>query len=233
MTPVGSSSDTNSPFHTRSPNQSSENLDPTANAASGLRDRLRNLPDPSSSFWPSNAHSDNNPPSPARSDSDPMMSASHTRDPDQPSNSSDRAGIHRRSSDTSHTNSLSRTSSAGGSSPRTPELVEMDVNELSKVPSYTTALRSTARTPLRDDLPTYFSATSFPPSPPARTPCVPGQTSSGLQRRHSTENSTSSSSPAASLSRTALRSTLSTRSTASDDRERNPGPLQQVRSTAH
>ncbi|KAH0544786.1 hypothetical protein GP486_008495 [Trichoglossum hirsutum] len=176
MTPVGSAGDANSPFHTQSRNLSSEDLNPTAaaNTTLGLRDRLRNLPDASSSFWPSNRHSDSSSsPSQVRSDSALRMSTTHARDADQSSNnSSDGGSMRRRGSDVSQTNSsllsssLSRTNSTGPSSPRTLEHAEMDVNELSKVPSYTTALKNTVRTPLRDDLPTYISATrSSPPSP--------------------------------------------------------------------
>ena len=225
MTPVGSTSGANTPFHTRSRNQSAENLNSTecpANSSTlgpgGLHNHLRSLSDPSSSFWPGNMHSNTNSPSPVGNDSVLGTSATHTCHPDQPSNAPYGANTRRRSSNTCNTNSLSWTSSAEASSPRAPEHIEMDVNELSKVPSYTTALRNNARTPLRDDLPTYMSATSSLPS--MGMPHTLGQGPGGLQRRHSTENSTPS--PTTLLGRAAQRSTLLTRFVEDDDQERRP-----------
>ncbi|KAH0545202.1 hypothetical protein FGG08_000656 [Glutinoglossum americanum] len=235
MTPVDGASSVSTPFHNRSRSQSLEDSDPMNWTATGtlrqggLRDHLHNLPDPNSSFWPSNTHPNTASPSyPGENDSFPGTSTTLTQDPYQPSNPSDGSSVRRRSSSASYTNSLSWTSSTGPPSPRTPEHFEMDVNELSKVPSYTTALRNTSRTPLRDDLPTYFFATSSP-SPSTEMPQTSNQASGDLQRRHLTATSMS---PPTLLGRAEPRSTLSTRFVASDDRERRPGLLQ-ARSTTH
>ena len=48
------------------------------------------------------------------------------------------------------------------SGPVTPQHIEYSAESLSKVPSYTTALQSQARTPLNDGLPTYQTATRTP-----------------------------------------------------------------------
>ena len=48
------------------------------------------------------------------------------------------------------------------SNPVTPEHIEYSAETLSKVPSYTTALQSQARTPFNDGLPTYQSAVRGP-----------------------------------------------------------------------
>ena len=45
------------------------------------------------------------------------------------------------------------------SGPVTPQHIEYSAESLSKVPSYTTALQSQARTPVNDGLPTYHTAT--------------------------------------------------------------------------
>ncbi len=48
------------------------------------------------------------------------------------------------------------------SGPVTPQHIEYSAESLSKVPSYTTALQSQARTPVNDGLPTYHTATRTP-----------------------------------------------------------------------
>ena len=63
-----------------------------------------------------------------------------------------------------NSNPVSRRASDEGitSGPVTPQHIEYSAESLSKVPSYTTALQSQARTPLNDGLPTYQTATRTP-----------------------------------------------------------------------
>ena len=56
-----------------------------------------------------------------------------------------------------------------------PQHVELSREELSKVPSYGTALQTPLRTSNSGNLPTYESATSRPPSPIPPTPPIPHQ----------------------------------------------------------
>jgi arrestin-related trafficking adapter 4/5/7 len=162
------------------------------------RDHLHDSPDLSSNFSLSNVHLD---------------SSSH---PSQVDGSSIREtldiheslgpvpGAHDRDNNPSHSSPLSRSNSTETLLSHTPERAGMDASELSRVPSYTAAIRCTARTPLHNDLPTYFSATGTPLSSPAGTPQLPGQTYVGHERSRSVEVSRSP----APLRRTSHRHTL-------------------------
>ena len=49
------------------------------------------------------------------------------------------------------------------------------IEDLNRVPSYSTALQTPSRTPISAELPTYRAATSRPPSPPPPMPQIPNQ----------------------------------------------------------
>ena len=58
----------------------------------------------------------------------------------------------------------------------TSQHIELSAEDLSKVPSYGTALQTPAGTPYSEKLPTYQIATSRPPTPPPLTPQNPNPT---------------------------------------------------------
>lgn len=55
----------------------------------------------------------------------------------------------------------------------TPQHIEYNAEDLSKVPSYSTAMQAPTRTPIFNGLPTYQTATSRPPSPTLALPQAP------------------------------------------------------------
>ena len=63
----------------------------------------------------------------------------------------------------------------GSSGAHTPQHVELNVDDLSRVPSYGTALKTPLRGPLSENLPNYQTAMSRPPSPQTATPQPPIQ----------------------------------------------------------
>ena len=188
----------------RNQNQLPEGIgswDSTGSSTSGsreTRDHLHDSPDLSSNFWLNNVHSD--------SSSHPSQAngASVGETLDTHGSLGWVSGATDRSNSSSHSSPLSRTDSTETSLSRTPEHPGMDANELSRVPSYTAAIRCTARTPLHNDLPTYFSATGTPPSSPAETPQLSSQAYVGHERSRSAEVSRSP----APLIRTSHRHTL-------------------------
>ena len=72
----------------------------------------------------------------------------------------------------------------------TPQHIEFNTEDLSRVPSYTTAMQASVRTPIRDGLPNYQRATSRPPSPILSLPQFPSQAHTHTAR--SSPDSTSS-----------------------------------------
>ena len=112
--------------------------------------------------------------------------------------SGDHSGSHSRHSPGGHSpgetfrrNSEEDQGAHSPSGTRTPMVHFQEIETLSRVPSYTTAVRSTARTALSGDLPTYVAATSGPTSG-ASTPAIttPGvaHIRPGWGRRTSGEN---------------------------------------------
>jgi arrestin-related trafficking adapter 4/5/7 len=157
MTPAGLQSGFASPFYSQSRAGSSENLAALANTAitpAALSSRLQNVPlDPSrrnTSFTSVGSHSGANTPYLQLNDGE------RTAESSQPAS----AELSRQTSAEDHSGGLS-----GHSTP--PEHVDMA--ELSKVPSYSTATRTPLpRTPSFTGmlaLPDYFTAVSVPSSP--------------------------------------------------------------------
>lgn len=72
---------------------------------------------------------------------------------------------------------LRRSSTDGDPGARTPAPMPawQHIEDLSRVPSYSTALQTPSRTPISAELPTYRAATSRPPSPPSAMPQMPSQ----------------------------------------------------------
>ena len=90
--------------------------------------------------------------------------------PDHPSNTGGNGTGH------SNSNALSRHPSEeerSRSGAQTPQHVEYNKEDLSKVPSYSTAMQAPTRTPIHNGLPTYQKATSRPPSPSPAVPQAP------------------------------------------------------------
>lgn len=56
---------------------------------------------------------------------------------------------------------------------QTPQHIEYNTEDLSRVPSYSTAMQAPTRTPISNGLPTYQIATSRPPSPSPAMPQAP------------------------------------------------------------
>lgn len=76
----------------------------------------------------------------------------------------------------SNSNPLSRHPSeeeGSQSGAHTPQHIEYNAEDLSRVPSYSTAMQAPTRTPIHNGLPTYETATSRPPSPNSSMPQAP------------------------------------------------------------
>ncbi|KAI9835907.1 MAG: hypothetical protein M1819_001805 [Sarea resinae] len=180
MTPVGGTSGVTTPFYSRSQNTSSENVASLDAVAQGpasaqlLQSRLNSLRDAGTSRFTRNRNGmlESNPNTPPLTEDDP----NHSR----LSSNHDYFSIPRgtgTSSRQSTSNPLSRQMSHETQSPgaHTPEHVEYDQAQLSKVPSYSTAVRSPARIISydNDNLPNYETAMSQPPSPGLAGPMIP------------------------------------------------------------
>lgn len=76
----------------------------------------------------------------------------------------------------SNSNPLSRHPSEeerSRSGAQTPQHIEYNREDLSRVPSYSAAMQAPTRTPIQNGLPTYKTATSRPPSPDSAMPQAP------------------------------------------------------------
>ena len=101
---------------------------------------------------------------------DEVMTPGRTSIPDHQPNSGGNGSRH------SNSNPLSRHPSEEErlrSGAHTPQHIEFDAEDLSKVPSYSTAMQAPTRTPIHDGLPNYQTATSRPPSPTSSMPQAP------------------------------------------------------------
>ncbi|KAI9781768.1 MAG: hypothetical protein M1839_005761 [Geoglossum umbratile] len=166
--------------------ESADSTDSTESSTLGSRemhDNPHDPPDPGSSVLPNNTYSD-------ASLHPSQVSEAFTREtlgsPGLAQGASDREG----NPSCSNLSSLQNSTEMGPA--HTVEHAGIDAIELSRVPSYTAAIRSTARTLLHDDLPTYFSATGNPLPPSVEMPQLRRQTRAGrLERCHSAEVSRS------------------------------------------
>lgn len=184
MTPMDSSSEATTPDDGRSRSVSSENLEhlglaavnPSAHGslpAGVLRHRLSNLPDANASRRPIHIRGSSAPAESAASRSSPQSGRTSEEASTQPSEARSRSSGYFASRDTPATpltgpeSSGSRRGSGqeggieGRHYPESPseEHIEFDQETLSKVPSYQTAMRAPAGTPVNRDLPTYDTAT--------------------------------------------------------------------------
>ncbi|KZF21120.1 hypothetical protein L228DRAFT_269520 [Xylona heveae TC161] len=167
MTPGDEGSGLNTPFHSQSRahsrNASYENLASLnavaqAPSAEAIQNRLYNLPEPGSSRWLRRNHQNNS----------GSTTPAYASEIDRRTHSPPPTGSYSHSPAASVP--LSRRGSIDDHSPdRNGDNLELDLTSLSRVPSYTAAMRTSARTPLSEDLPDYVTATSRPPSPVSGT----------------------------------------------------------------
>ena len=172
MTPAGGASGVGTPFASQSRSGSTENL--TSMDAVASPDSTENvLAHPASGRW-----GRDRPYHPSGSVDEAIEGS-----PESPQScqivswTTEHVGNSRGSSNRGSSNPMSRRTSGGESVPsqnHSSEHIEFNSEDLAKVPSYSTALRSRATAPINDGLPNYQTAIQAPmsqPSPP--TPQVP------------------------------------------------------------
>lgn len=178
MTPVGGASGISTPFASQSRSGSTENLASMDGAASAdlpenvLQSHLHNLEHPTYGRWTRDR--------PYHPSDSITEVPEHTQEPNRDQGSpqpyqnatphaSDNIGSPRDSpNQPSSSNILSQRSSTPIES-HSPQHLEFSSEDLAKVPSYSTALRSRATVPINYELPNYQAATRIPtiqPPPP-------------------------------------------------------------------
>lgn len=175
MTPAGGVSGIGTPFLSQSRRASTDDLasmdaaTPSDFAANALQSRLRSLENIAPGRWardrPYNPGSTDESPEtnayePIRDQEAPQLLQNPvpTGDSNNPGGSPNLPG---------RNGSPSRRGSEEDPAPHTLQHIELSANDLSKVPSYTTALHTRATAPINDGLPNYQTATSpLLPQPP-------------------------------------------------------------------
>jgi hypothetical protein len=136
-----------------------------------LSSRLNNLQSPGSSRWTPERNQTSGQSMPLRgpvgTDTDPSSAGNTFVNSDNVVQSGSSSSRH------SPRDPLSRRHSAESSSPEPPEHLEISAAELSRVPSYHTAMQAYHKSSLSVDLPNYLHATSRPPTPQTQMPQDP------------------------------------------------------------
>lgn len=178
MTPAGGVSGRGTPFLSQSRRASTDDLasmdaaTPSDFAANALQSRLRSLENIAPSRW-----ARDRPYNPGSTDESPETNACESiRDQESPQllQNPVPTGDSNNPGGSPNLPIPNGSPSRGGSEEdpaptgtHTPQHIELSANDLSKVPSYTTALHTRATAPINDGLPNYQTATSpFLPQPP-------------------------------------------------------------------